>query len=142
MSARSEPDVRPLEMHRDQRGWVVELLRGGHLPERTFGQLYVTAAHPGFVKGNHYHTRKHEWFVAVHGKGELVLRDRTNGEQTTHPLDAENPATIHVPPGQTHAIVNSGDEALVVVGYISEEYDPADADTFPEVVDPAPVRHT
>ena len=124
-------------VHRDERGYLAELLRGSEGAGGEFGQLLVTVANPGVEKGAHYHTRKREWFCCVSGSVELVARDRATGEierVTLSPDDDGRTLTAQVPPNVTHSIVNAGDTPACVLLYVTEEYDEADSDTFPEPV--------
>jgi dTDP-4-dehydrorhamnose 3,5-epimerase-like enzyme len=126
-------------VHRDERGYVAELLRGSEGAAGEFGQLLVTVANPGVEKGNHYHTRKREWFCCLSGAVELVARDRATGEierVTLTPDENGRTLTAEVPPNVTHAIINNGDVPACVLLYVTEEYDEADSDTFPELVLP------
>ena len=65
-------EIQDLDKKSDERGWLIEVL-GGTLPEgcEEFGQLHVSVAYPGKVRGNHYHTRKVEWFCVPTGTGLL-----------------------------------------------------------------------
>ena len=73
-------EIQDLDKKSDERGWLIEVL-GGELPEgcKEFGQLHVSVAYPGKVRGNHYHTRKVEWFCVPTGTGQLLLKDRETG---------------------------------------------------------------
>ena len=126
-------------VHRDSRGYVAELLRGSEGAAGEFGQLLVTVANPGVEKGNHYHTRKREWFC-LSGSVELIARDRATGEVeqiTLSPDDGGQVLTAEVPPNITHVIVNRGNVPACVLLYVTEEYEAADSDTFHEAVAPA-----
>jgi len=39
----------------DERGWLMEILRNDDDIFEKFGQVYMTTAYPGVVKGWHYH---------------------------------------------------------------------------------------
>ena len=50
-----------LDHKSDERGWLIEVLGGKSLDvPHEFGQIHVSVAYPGKVRGNHYHTRKRE----------------------------------------------------------------------------------
>ena len=119
-------------MKRDERGWLAEVLRREELPSKEFGQIFITTSHPGAIKGNHYHTRKREWFCVVKGKGKLVLESSQGREEII--MGEENPLVVEVPPGVAHALVNVGDEMMYALVYVDEPYEPEDADTFPRRV--------
>ena len=49
-------------------------------------------------------------------------------------LDGNEPAYVDMPVWHTHNITNTGDEDLYTIFWISEQYNPADTDTFFEKV--------
>lgn len=121
--------TKKLEVKTDERGWFVEILRGDEIPKKEFGQIYLTTAKPGVVKGNHYHTRKTDWFCVVKGKGELVLKNNKTGKIKKIIMGEGNLVTVKIPPNITHAIKNIGKKMLYLLGYIDEPYNPEDPDT-------------
>ena len=128
-------EILDLEKKSDERGWLIEVL-GGDLPEgcKRFGQLHVSVAYPGKVRGNHYHTRKVEWFCVPAGKGLLLLKDRETGEAREVLMGINNLKTIKIEPGAIHAIKNIGEENMVLIVYSNESFDPEDPDTFYEKI--------
>ena len=128
-------EILDLEKKSDERGWLIEEL-GGDLPEgcKEFGQLHVSVAYPGKVRGNHYHTRKVEWFCVPAGKGLLLLKDRETGEAREVLMGINNLKTIKIEPGAIHAIKNIGEENMVLIVYSNESFDPEDPDTFYEKI--------
>ena len=128
-------EILDLEKKSDERGWLIEVL-GGDLPEgcKEFGQLHVSVAYPGKVRGNHYHTRKVEWFCVPAGKGFLLLKDRETGETREVVMWIENLKTIKIEPGAIHAIKNIGEEDMVLIVYSNEPFDSEDPDTFYEKI--------
>mgnify|MGYP001230464035 FL=1 len=128
-------EIFDLKKKSDERGWLIEVL-GGDLPEgcKEFGQLHVSVAYPGKVRGNHYHTRKVEWFCVPAGKGLLLLKDRETGEAREVLMGVNNLKTIKIEPGAIHAIKNIGEEDMVLIVYSNESFDPEDPDTFYEKI--------
>lgn len=128
-------EILDLDKKADERGWLIEVL-GGNLPEecKAFGQLHVSVAYPGKVRGNHYHTRKVEWFCVPAGKGLLLLKDRETGETREVLMGVDNLKTIKIEPGAIHAIKNIGEEDMVLIVYANEPFDPEDPDTFYEKI--------
>lgn len=130
--------IRVVEQRRfqDGRGYVHKILTasqcGGRPPG---GEVYVTAARPGQVKGNHFHRFMGEWFAVVEGRGSLELEDPDTGERESLELEANHPRTVFVPPGIAHAVVNRGDLDLVCVAWAEREHDPEDV--FPWAVVPS-----
>jgi len=123
--------VRKLEVKTDERGWLTEILRGEDVPTGGgFGQFFITTANPGIVKGNHYHTRKSEWFCAIQGDGSIIIENNHTGARDEIPFGENNLVCVAVPPHHTHALKNTGDKPLLVLIYISEPFNPEDPDTF------------
>lgn len=129
--------VRVLEQKRyeDARGFLQKILTAsqcGGDPSR--GEVYVTTAHPGQVKGNHFHCRMGEWFTVIQGVGIVEVCDPESGHRLSVPVSTSRPCTVYVPAGLAHAIVNKGDCQLICVAWAEEEHDPQDV--FPFVVWP------
>ena len=128
-------EILDLDKKSDERGWLIEVL-GGELPEgcEEFGQLHVSVAYPGKVRGNHYHTRKVEWFCVPAGQGLLLLKDQETGETQEVIMGVNNLKTIKIQPGTIHAIKNIGEDDMVLIVYATESFDPEDSDTYYEKI--------
>ena len=128
-------EIQDLDKKSDERGWLIEVL-GGALPEgcEEFGQLHVSVAYPGKVRGNHYHTRKVEWFCVPTGTGLLLLKDRETGETREVKMGINDLKTIKIEPGAIHAIKNIGEGDMVLIVYSNETFDPEDPDTYYEKI--------
>ena len=119
----------------DERGWLIEVLGGKSLDApHEFGQIHVSTAYPGKVRGNHYHTRKLEWFCVPKGKGLLRLKDLETGEEKEVLMGENSLHTVHITPGVIHAIKNIGETDMVLIVYANEPFDPNDPDTFYEKI--------
>jgi UDP-2-acetamido-2,6-beta-L-arabino-hexul-4-ose reductase len=92
----------------------------------------VTTAHPGSVKGNHYHTRKYEWYCVLKGEARLALVDNLSGEREEILLGEQQLITVRIPPRVAHAIENVGSEMMYLLVYTDESYNEEDPDTFYE----------
>tara|TARA_Y100001936_G_scaffold226849_1_gene246613 strand:- start:122 stop:526 length:405 start_codon:yes stop_codon:yes gene_type:complete len=128
-------EILDLDKKSDERGWLIEVL-GGELPEgcKKFGQIHVSIAYPGKVRGNHFHTRKVEWFCVPKGKGLLILKDQETGETQEVMMGVNNLKTIKIEPGTIHAIKNIGEDDMVLIVYSNESFDPEDPDTYYEKI--------
>lgn len=124
-------DVRALTAHTDPRGFLFEVLRFESQGVPGTGQLYAFSIEPGQRRGDHYHTRKREWFTCVHGEARVLLTDTATGEDRVVLLSAREPSIVYCGPGLAHALVNETDSTSVIVSYGSEEFHPEDPDTFP-----------
>ena len=124
-----------LERKSDERGWLIEVLGGKSLEaSHEFGQIHVSVAYPGKVRGNHYHRRKLEWFCVPTGKGLLLLKDLKTGLEKKVLMGDGALRTVHIAPGIIHAIKNIGDTDMVLIVYANESFDPDDPDTFYEKI--------
>jgi UDP-2-acetamido-2,6-beta-L-arabino-hexul-4-ose reductase len=117
------------QVHRDERGQLVEIIRmaGG-------GQIFFSTTRPGVIRGNHFHTRKVEWFCVLRGKA--VIRIRRVGDDSIHEfrVSGQSPEFISIPPLCSHQIENIGDDDLLTVFWCNEIFQPADPDTYYERV--------
>ena len=116
--------------HADARGDFVEVLK-----LREAGQVSFSTTRPGVTRGEHYHTRKFEWFCVVRGQAVIRIRAVGGTEVIEHTVDGSEPRFITIPPMHTHNITNVGSEELLTLFWISEQYDAEDADTFYEPVE-------
>jgi len=51
-------NLKDLKVVPDERGWLMEILRCDDEIYQQFGQVYMTTAYPGVVKGWHYHKKQ------------------------------------------------------------------------------------
>jgi len=129
MSLLDQVEIIPRQLKADARGWFLKVIDGreARLPEQT-GEVYLTMAVPGEVRGNHYHRRTAEWFTVVAGRAQLRLHDPATGETREMWLDAETPQTVYVPAGLAHAFKNPESAAaqMLLVAYADRLYEADD----------------
>jgi UDP-2-acetamido-2,6-beta-L-arabino-hexul-4-ose reductase len=117
------------KLHADARGELFEIMRlaGG-------GQIFFSTTKPGVIRGNHFHSRKVEWFCVV--RGEAVIRIRRVGDSQVREfrVSGAKPEFISIPALHTHQIENVGQEELLTMFWCNEIFQPADPDTFYEKV--------
>jgi len=113
-----------LEIKKDQRGSLVEILKSHH-----FGQIFISKSHKGVIRGNHYHNTKVEKFCVIKGKASIHLRNILENEILTYPVSDEQIEIIDIPPGYTHSIENSSEEELIVLFWANQIFDPQNPDT-------------
>ena len=118
-----------LTKHNDQRGAFVEVIRLG-----IGGQCSFSTTVSDVTRGNHFHTRKIERFAVIKGKALIQLRKIGTDQVIDYYLDGESPAYVDMPIWYTHNIKNIGQEDLYTIFWINEPFDPADADTYLEIV--------
>lgn len=133
MSIASRIQLIPRNLKADSRGWFLKVIDGKekHLPSFT-GEVYLTLAEPGQIRGNHYHTASAEWFTVVQGLATVYLSDPTTGEQHTLELSTQDPLTLYVPAGIAHAFKNPEDATIpmLMVAYTDQLYNPEDTISF------------
>lgn len=122
--------VKKLDVKRDSRGWLAEIIRPEDVGYEKFGQILISTALPGKTKGHHYHTRKREWYCVIQGTGLLTVTDRTSGEKTEMVLRDSDMTLVEIPTGFLHALENTGDRELVLLAYLDESFDPNDPDVY------------
>jgi UDP-2-acetamido-2,6-beta-L-arabino-hexul-4-ose reductase len=117
------------QLHRDARGQLFEIMRlaGG-------GQIFFSTTKPGVIRGDHFHSRKVEWFCVV--RGEAVIRIRRVGDSNVREFRVcgDKPEFISIPALHTHQIENVGGEELLTMFWCNEIFQPSDPDTFYEKV--------
>lgn len=111
--------------HADNRGSFVELIRLG-----MGGQVSFSTTLPGITRGNHFHTRKIERFSVIKGKAKMELKRYGSSTIHTFYLDGNTPSYIDIPIWYYHNITNIGEDVLYTIFWISEQYNPEDADTY------------
>ncbi len=94
--------IKKLKVIPDERGRLMEMLRSDDELFIKFGQIYMTTAYPGVVKGWHYHKKQVDNFVVVKGMMKVVLYDerdnsRTKGEVNEFFMGEQNPILLQIP---------------------------------------------
>jgi UDP-2-acetamido-2,6-beta-L-arabino-hexul-4-ose reductase len=116
---------KPYTCHTDNRGSFVELVRLG-----MGGQVSFSTTLPGITRGNHFHTRKIERFSVIQGKAKMELRRYGTSDVDTFYLDGDQPSYVDIPVWYYHNITNIGNDVLYTIFWISEQFNPDDADTY------------
>jgi dTDP-4-dehydrorhamnose 3,5-epimerase len=112
--------TKKLKVIPDERGRLMEMLRADDDLFIKFGQVYLTTAYPGVVKGWHYHKEQTDNMVVVKGMMKIVLydarpRSSTHREINEFFMGEHNPLLLQIPPFVYHGFkCISQDEALVI----------------------------
>lgn len=122
--------IKKLQIHEDERGWLVELLKANEI-EEPIKQIHIASIKPGHVRGNHYHSKRMEWFFVVAGKAELSLQDIKTKEKICFKLSSKEPKVITIFPNIAHTVKNVGKEMVYLVSAQSDIYNPKKPDAFP-----------
>ncbi len=118
-----------LERKEDQRGTLVETFKMPH-----DGQVFYSTSKPGIIRGNHYHTRKIEYFCVIEGQALIRLRNRATNEIREFQVNGIAPQTVTMLINWTHNIQNTGPTEMKLLVWANEIFNPQDPDTFPEEV--------
>lgn len=110
-------------------GWLLEVVSSrDSWTEHIEGQVYLTVAYPGELKGYHVHRKKVDHFTCVCGRADVLAL--VDGEVARFPMvdDGGSRFTVKVPAGYPHAIENTGEFDAYVINYCWPPYDPEDPD--------------
>ena len=121
------------EVRSDNRGGLFESVRsrGGE------SQVFFSTTHPGVSRGNHFHLRKVERFLVLHGSAVIALRRLFGDEIVRFAVSGEQPAIIDMPTMWTHSITNTGSSELMTLFWADEVLDLEKPDTYAEPVEVA-----
>jgi UDP-2-acetamido-2,6-beta-L-arabino-hexul-4-ose reductase len=114
----------PLQQHADSRGLFVEMLK---TPDT--GQFSYFTAHPGMIRGGHYHHSKTEKFLVIKGEALFRFRHLLTNELVELHVNGAAPQVVESIPGWTHDITNVGDNEMVVMLWANEIFDRQKPDT-------------
>ena len=127
--------VRRLRVIPDERGYLMEILRSDWDEYEKFGQVYLTAAFPGVVKGWHYHKLQTDHFACVHGMAKVVLYDSREDSSTYRQVDEffagdRNPCLIKIPPLVMHGFKGVGQDVTLIINVPTQLYDYDEPDEY------------
>jgi len=120
------------EVHSDDRGQLFEIIRMAN-----GGQVFFSTTKPGVIRGNHFHTRKIEWFCVLKGEAAIRLRrvdDASDASVHEFRVSGDEPQFISIPVLHTHQIENVGEEELLTMFWCNEVFRAEDPDTYFEKV--------
>ena len=127
--------VKKLKVIPDERGRLMEMLRADDDLFVKFGQVYMTTAYPGVVKGWHYHKKQTDHFCVIKGMVKIALYDRREDSPTYSVVNElyvgeHCPALLRIPSGVLHGWMCVGTTEAYIINVVSEMYNYADPDEF------------
>lgn len=127
--------TKKLKVIPDERGYLMEMMRADDDFFQKFGQIYLTVAYPGVVKGWHYHKLQTDHFVCVSGMIKVVLYDDREGSQTRGEVNEffigeQNPLLIVIPPLVLHGMKGVGTKPGLLINCPTEVYNYENPDEF------------
>lgn len=116
--------VKKLDIHRDERGILMEFLRNDEPLFKKFGQAYMTLVKKGVAKAWHLHKHQDDHFICVEGRAVVGLCDMRPKSPTykkvvkiflSSPELSGNHALVKIPKGVAHGFCSYGcDQAKIV----------------------------
>ena len=127
--------IKQLKVIPDERGRLMEILRRDDEVFSGFGQVYMTTAYPGVVKGWHYHKKQSDNMAVVKGTMKIVLYDGREDSPTYKEVNEffageHSPILVHIPPYVYHGFKCVSQEEAIVVNTPTEVYDYDKPDEF------------
>jgi dTDP-4-dehydrorhamnose 3,5-epimerase len=127
--------IKKLKVIPDERGMLMEIMRADDSFYKKFGQVYMTTAYPGVVKGWHYHKKQADNMAVVKGMMKIVLYDsrkksKTFGEINEIFAGVHNPVLVHIPAFVYHGFKCISEEESVVINTPTELYNYKSPDEF------------
>jgi dTDP-4-dehydrorhamnose 3,5-epimerase len=128
-------EIKKLRVIPDERGRLMEILRGDEQIFLGFGQVYLTTTYPQVVKAWHYHKKQHDFITCVKGMLKLVLYDdrpdsSTKGEINEFFIGDHNPSLVRVPNMVYHGWKCISPEEALVINVPTESYNSSEPDEF------------
>lgn len=119
----------------DERGRLMEILRNDDELFTNFGQVYMTTAYPGVVKGWHYHKKQTDNMAVVRGMMKLVLYDKRENSSTYRLVNEfffgeHQPLLIQIPPYVFHGFKAISECEAIVINIPTESYNYDEPDEF------------
>ncbi|MFX1487291.1 MAG: dTDP-4-dehydrorhamnose 3,5-epimerase family protein [Promethearchaeota archaeon] len=110
----------PLEVHIDDRGYLIEIIRSTDPHLKKFGQVYVVGNFvSGIIRAFHKHTELWDYFFISHGAAKFILVDDrkespTYKEINTFIISEKNPSLLIVPPDVYHGWMSLEDDTQLI----------------------------
>lgn len=111
--------------HSDARGTFVEMLK-----THNAGQFSFFTAHPGVIRGGHYHHSKNEKFLVVKGHAKFRFQNVISSEKYEISTVDTDCTIVETVPGWVHDIENIGNDLLVVMLWANEIFNNKKPDTI------------
>lgn len=128
-------DVTKLKSHTVKNGKLVEFIAVEDTTRhnKKFGHLFfVTFDNKKIIRGNHFHKKHHEYYIALSGKVKVILKDIETNKKKTILLSAEKGIykRLRIGPHIAHAAFSVTPKAELLA-YYGDPYNPKKTDTYP-----------
>jgi len=120
--------------HKDQRGWVSNLLDFLPIPPKELKNIHIVNMAPGEIRGNHFHKKKIEALCLLCGKVNVKAVNRETGQIMEETVNDDPPVMFLVSPGISHAFRNDHDQMGYLVCFTDTKYNFNSTDTFADIL--------
>jgi len=139
--------VDPLRQVRDERGAIFHMFRADDPAFETFGEIYFSFVHPGWVKGWHRHSKMTLNYAVPVGRVRLVLYDDRPGSPSHGVLQeielgADAYQRVRVPAGVWNGFLGLGETDAMVANCATLPHDPEEIVRIPPDDPRIPYRWT
>ncbi len=130
--------VKALKQIRDERGFLMEILRGSDAfkaDAKQFGQFYLSTVNPQVIKGKHLHHAQTDHMTVIRGLAALHLEDSrenspTHGKKEVILMGEGHFKCVKIPPYVWHSFENIGEEECYFINYVTHEYNYKQPDEY------------
>jgi len=127
--------IKNLKYNVDERGRLIEIFRHDDEMFEKFGQVYITTAYPGVVKGWHYHKLQDDFFFVVKGMAKIVLYDGREDSPTYKKVNEffmgeHNTILLKIPKGVMHGFKGISETEAIIMNCPTMAYNPKEPDEF------------
>lgn len=128
-------ELTKLKTKQAKKGKLVEFLSAKDVRRHAgkFGHLFfVTFDNKRAIRGNHYHKKHHEYYIALSGKIKVILKDLKSNKKKTIILDSKNNSykRLRIGPNIAH-LAHSLTPKATLLAYYGDPYSPKSLDTYP-----------
>jgi len=120
--------VKPLKMHIDHRGFLVEGWRSDSSESLKPEMMYVSYSNPGIRRGAHKHINQKDYFIFIGpGNFRVVIIDDRSDSPTYKMVDdfyvgENNPAAVLIPTNCWHGYQNISSKMGMVINLPDKMY--------------------
>ncbi len=113
-------EIIPLEVHVDDRGYLIEIVRATDSFMKKFGQVYVVGSSTrGTIRAFHKHQKLWDYFFIANGSAKFAFYDDRKKSSSFKKIETaiatpRNPILIIVPPGVYHGWMALEDNTIMI----------------------------
>ncbi len=121
--------IKQLKKIPDERGTIMHVLRSDDSEFTKFGEVYISKAYPGVIKGWHLHTKMTLNYCVIEGMAKLVLCDDRKKSKTYKEIQEifmgeDNYCLVQIPPGVMNGYKTIGTKPSLLINCPDSAHDP------------------